>query len=62
MKIVRKTLYALLVQFLCVAFYIMPAAAKTFVYISCAEDGEIASLAMNLETGDPDNDRQDQGR
>jgi len=52
MKIVTKILCALSVQFLCAALYIMPAAAKTFVYISCAEDGEIASLTMNLETGD----------
>lgn len=52
MKVMKNALCALLVQFLFGGLYIMPAAAKTFVYISCADDGEIAAMEMNLETGD----------
>jgi 6-phosphogluconolactonase len=52
MQVLKKAVCAFLVQCLFGAFYIMPAAAKTFVYISCADDGEIAAMEMNLETGD----------
>lgn len=52
MKTLRKALCALLIQSLFVGLFILPAAAKTFVYISCADDGQIAILEMNLESGD----------
>jgi 6-phosphogluconolactonase len=42
----------LLLPVLLVSLMSSPAAAKTFVYVSCAEDGEIAMLEMNLDTGD----------
>ena len=52
MKILRKASLVLLSQILLVALIAMPAPAKTFVYVSCADDGEIAILEMNLENGD----------
>jgi len=51
MKVLTTTL-VLLLQVLFVALISLPASAKTFVYVSCAEDGEIAILEMNLENGD----------
>ncbi|MGA2957125.1 MAG: beta-propeller fold lactonase family protein [Thermodesulfobacteriota bacterium] len=51
MKALTTTL-VLLLQVLLVALISLPASAKTFVYVSCAEDGEIAMLEMNLENGD----------
>ena len=51
MKVLTTTL-VLLLQVLFVALISLPAGAKTFVYVSCAEDGEIAMLEMNLENGD----------
>jgi 6-phosphogluconolactonase len=50
-SVVKKMLYIPLALFL-VGLFALPAAAKTFVYISCADDGDIAILEMNLETGD----------
>jgi 6-phosphogluconolactonase len=52
MKVVNKVLCALFVQFLFGALYSIPVEATTFVYISCADDAEIAAMEMNLETGD----------
>ena len=52
MKILRKATWILLVQVFLVALIALPAPAKTFVYVSCADDGEIAILEMNLENGD----------
>jgi 6-phosphogluconolactonase len=52
MKVLRKASLVLLSQILLVALIAMPAPAKTFVYVSCADDGEIAILEMNLENGD----------
>jgi len=52
MKTLRKVISAFVIPFLCIGLFALPAAAKTFVYISCADDGEIAALEMNLESGD----------
>ncbi len=51
MKILTTTL-VLLLQVLFVALISLPASAKTFVYVSCADDAEIAVLEMNLNNGD----------
>jgi 6-phosphogluconolactonase len=51
MKVLTTTL-VLLLQFLFVALISLPATAKTFVYVSCSEDGEIAMLEMKLDNGD----------
>ena len=47
-----KTISVLLAQVLLAACIVLPAAAKTFVYISCADDAEIAALEMNPISGD----------
>jgi 6-phosphogluconolactonase len=52
MKVLRKATLVLLVQVLWVALIALPAPAKTFVYVSCADDAEIAILEMNLDNGD----------
>jgi len=52
MNIVKKALFVLLIQVLLAALMMLPAAAKTFVYVSNADDGEIAVLKMNPENGD----------
>jgi 6-phosphogluconolactonase len=52
MKILREVTLILLVQVLGVALIALPAPAKTFVYVSCADDAEIAILEMNLDNGD----------
>jgi len=52
MKILKTIAYVFLVQMLSAALFVIPAAAKTFVFISCAQDGEIAKMEMNLDTGD----------
>jgi 6-phosphogluconolactonase len=49
---VPKTTWVLLLPVLFVALIALPAAAKTFVYVSCADDAEIAVLEMNLDNGD----------
>jgi 6-phosphogluconolactonase len=49
---VLKAVLVLLLQVLLVALMSPPATAKTFVYVSCAVDGEIAILEMGLENGD----------
>jgi 6-phosphogluconolactonase len=49
---VLNAFWVLLLPVLLVALMSPPATAKTFVYVSCAEDGEIAMLEMNLENGD----------
>jgi 6-phosphogluconolactonase len=51
-NVVKKMLYSSLVLCLLTGLFVLPAAAKTFVYISCADDGDIATLEMNLNTGD----------
>jgi 6-phosphogluconolactonase len=50
-KVLTTTL-VLLLQILFVALISLPASAKTFVYVSCADDAEIAILEMNLDNGD----------
>jgi 6-phosphogluconolactonase len=52
MKGLRKATLVLLVQVLWAALIALPAPAKTFVYVSCADDAEIAILEMNLDNGD----------
>ncbi len=52
MKVPGKAILILLVQVLWVALIALPAPAKTFVYVSCADDAEIAILEMNLDSGD----------
>ncbi len=52
MKILKKTTFGLLIQILLVLLIILPATAKTFVYVSNADDAEIAILEMNRGTGD----------
>jgi len=52
MKVLRKATFVLLGQILLVTLIALPAPAKTFVYVSCADDAEIAILEMNLENGD----------
>jgi 6-phosphogluconolactonase len=51
MRVTRKVL-VLLLQVLLAALIAPQAQAKTFVYVSCADDAEIAILEMNLGNGD----------
>ena len=51
MGIFGKTAMVLLIQLL-FALMALHAEAKTFVYVACADDGEIAILEMNLNSGD----------
>jgi len=52
MRSLRKAARVILLQILVVGLLVLPATAKTFVYISCAEDGEIAAMEMNIESGE----------
>ena len=52
MNTLKKAAFALVIQILFVSLIIFPAAAKTFVYVSNADDGEIAILKMNPDNGD----------
>ena len=52
MKILKTAAFFLWIQILGVALMVLPVAAKTFVYVACAEDSEIAVLEMNLGNGD----------
>ncbi len=52
MRTLIKAARVILFQVLIVGLLALPATAKTFVYISCAEDGEIAALELNAESGE----------
>ena len=52
MKVLKMATFVLFIQVLLVAFIFLPASAKTFVYIACADDAEIAAMEMNLGNGD----------
>ncbi|MFZ5453895.1 MAG: lactonase family protein [Thermodesulfobacteriota bacterium] len=47
----RKATLILLIHLLCSGVMIPAASAKTFVYVSNAQDGEIATLQMNPQNG-----------
>jgi 6-phosphogluconolactonase len=49
---VTRTVFVLLLQVFFFALMALHAEAKTFVYVACADDGEIAILEMNLNSGD----------
>lgn len=48
----RRFICASLLPLFFMVLLIKPACAKTFVYISCADDGEIKTMEMNLTTGE----------
>jgi len=52
MKMLKKATFVLLIQILFVALIVLPASAKTFVYVACAGVTEISVMEMNLGNGD----------